>query len=76
MRKSKNIVGGKVARARLKAKLTQLDLSRRLVSFGARMDRAAVAKVENGLRGVLDYELLALSRALGVSVGRLFGGKR
>jgi hypothetical protein len=32
-----------------------------------------VAKVENGLRGVLDYELLALSKALRVSTAWLFG---
>ena len=77
MRKGKNIVGGRVAAARKRARLTQLDLSRRLRALGARMDRAAVAKVENGLRGVLDYELLALSKALDVSVTWLLGaGKR
>jgi hypothetical protein len=40
------------------------------------MDRAAVAKVENNLRRVLDYELKAFAIALDVQVDWLLGGKR
>jgi hypothetical protein len=39
------------------------------------LDRAAIAKIENDLRGVLDYELRALAKALGVRVDWLLGGE-
>jgi hypothetical protein len=38
------------------------------------MDRAAVAKIENNLRRVLDFELLAIARVLEVQVDWLLGG--
>jgi transcriptional regulator with XRE-family HTH domain len=55
--------------------LTQDQLSVKLALQGVALDRAAVAKIENDLRGVLDYELLAFASALGVSVGWLLGGE-
>ncbi len=69
----KNIAGPRIAaaRARHKPPLTQLGLTRRANAYGARMDRAAVAKVEVGLRSLLDYELAAIARALGVPVAKL-----
>jgi transcriptional regulator with XRE-family HTH domain len=74
----RNISGKRVAKARgaKKPPLTQEELSGRLALLGVQMDRAAVAKVENNLRRVLDYELKALSIALGVSVDWLLGGER
>jgi len=39
------------------------------------MDRAAVAKVENNLRRVLDFELRAFAIVLGVKVSWLLGGE-
>ena len=74
----KNISGPQVAAARKRHRppLTQLDLSRRLKSAGVDLDRAAVAKIENGLRGVLDYELAGFSRVLGVSVRSLIAKLR
>ena len=35
---------------------------------GAEIDRAGIGKIETGIRGVWDYELVALARALRVSV--------
>jgi hypothetical protein len=41
------------------------------------IDRAAVAKIENGHRYVLDYELRALAEVLGADVNWLLGdGKK
>jgi hypothetical protein len=37
------------------------------------LDRAAIAKIENNLRGVLDYELKALAIVLSVQVDWLLG---
>lgn len=75
----KNIVGRRVAEARnfRGPRLTQDDLSGKLARVGIQLDRAAVAKVENGHRYVLDYELRAFAEVLGVDVNWLLGdGKK
>ena len=72
-----NLVGRRVkeARGRLKPRLTQEELSRRLCRAGVAIDRAGVAKIETGIRGVLDYEVVAFSRVLGVKASWLLGLK-
>ena len=72
---SKNIVGVRVVRARKRLKMTQLDLSRRLTKAGTTLDRAAIAKIETGIRRVTDYELLAIARKLDVDVQWLLTGR-
>lgn len=71
----KNIIGGRVAQARKtrSPRLTQNELSGKLARLGIQLDRAAIAKIENGNRYVLDYELRALARALGAEVSWLLG---
>lgn len=54
--------------------ISQQDLSARLAVMGISLDRTAISKIEAGQRQVLDYELLAVSRALGVSVNWLLSG--
>lgn len=63
-----NLVGDRVKEARTKAQLTQDELSQRLGKLGTSIDRAGIAKIETGIRGVLDFELVALAKALGVRV--------
>ncbi len=67
---SQNLVGERVKEARAVAKppLTQEALSKKLSKLGVSIDRAGVAKIETGIRGVLDFELVALAKALGVKV--------
>lgn len=74
----KNIVGRRVAQARQDSEpaLTQDALSGKLAKLGIQLDRAAIAKIENGHRHVLDYELKALANVLGVDVNWLLGGKK
>lgn len=74
----KNIIGKRVAKARRghTPPLTQDALSGRLARRGIQLDRAAVAKIENNLRHVLDYELKALASVLGVEVNWLLGDER
>jgi transcriptional regulator with XRE-family HTH domain len=75
----KNIIGRRVAEARQSRKpaLTQDALSGRLAGLGIQVDRAAIAKIENNRRHVLDYELKAFADVLGVDVDWLLGsGKR
>jgi HTH-type transcriptional regulator, cell division transcriptional repressor len=64
------------ARASCTPPLTQDALSGKLARLGLQLDRAAIAKVENNHRQVLDYELKALAEALGVEVNWLLGGER
>ena len=73
----KNIIGGRVKEARHKHKppLTQDELSGRLSAVGVAIDRAGISKIEVGLRSVLDFEVKALARVLGVSVAWLLGAK-
>ena len=72
----KNIVGSRVAEARQRRRpvLTQDALSGKLSAVGIQLDRAAIAKIENNLRHVLDFELKALAKVLGVNVDWLLGG--
>jgi transcriptional regulator with XRE-family HTH domain len=57
----------------LNPKITQDQLSGRLANLGVSLDRAAVAKIEIGLRSVFDFELPALANALKVDVRWLLG---
>ena len=72
-----NLVGERVKEARANAQppLTQEQLSNKLAKLGVSVDRAGVAKIESGIRGVLDFELVALARALNVKVSWLLGVK-
>lgn len=76
-RPSQNLVGERVKKARADANppLTQDEVSKRLTKLGVSIDRAGIAKIEGGIRGVLDFEVVALSKALGVSVSWLLGQK-
>ena len=75
--KRMNIVGGRVKEARLRRKppLTQDELSGQLAKLGVPIDRAGISKIEIGARCVLDYEVKALAKVLGVTAEWLLGGK-
>jgi transcriptional regulator with XRE-family HTH domain len=74
----KNIIGRRVAEARQNCKpvLTQDALSGKLARLGIQLDRAAIAKIENNHRHVLDYELKALAYALSVDTDWLLGNEK
>lgn len=74
---SQNLIGErvKVARAAAEPPLTQEKLSLKVSKLGVSIDRAGIAKIEVGIRGVLDFELVALAKALGVKVSWLLGIK-
>lgn len=73
--KRKNLVWERVVRARfaLSPRVTQDDLAGRLAAKGVHLDRSAIARIEAGNRYVLDFELVALAKALRVSTGYLLG---
>ncbi len=69
----KNISGKRVREARKRLKLSQADLAARLQTDGVNIERDSVSRIELGTRFVADYELAALSRALGVTTDYLIG---
>lgn len=72
---SQNLIGKRLKEARAKARppITQAALSKALTKQGVSIDRAGIAKIEAGIRGVLDFELVALATALNVKVTWLLG---
>jgi len=56
-----------------KPPITQMDLVARLQVAGLKIDQSAVSKIEKGIRPVLDVEIVALAKALGVSTAWLLG---
>jgi hypothetical protein len=74
---AKNVIGRVVRQLRLAQSpaVSQDDLAGRLAARGVTMDRSAVARIEAGDRYVLDYEAVAIARAFGVPVERLFARK-
>ena len=51
--------------------MTQLELAEKNQALGIKLDRASIAKIENGLRCVLDYELAGISIVLKTNPARL-----
>lgn len=68
-----NLSGERVRRAREQAGLSQEGLAARLQLEGLGLTQKAISRIETGERVVADYELLYLSRALGVGVLTLLG---
>ena len=63
-------------RAIHKPPLTQLALSLELNEIGIEVDRSGIAKIENGLRCVFDYEIVGLANILKVPISKLLTGRR
>jgi transcriptional regulator with XRE-family HTH domain len=74
---SKNIIGTRVKKARKMSKptLTQENLAAKLDLMNIKLDRIALSRIESGDRFVSDYEVVALAKALGVSLDWLLLGK-
>ena len=51
--------------------MTQLVLAEKSQALGIKLDRASIAKIENGLRCVLDYELAGIACVLKVQPAKL-----
>ena len=70
-----NLIGERMKQARSAndPPITQQELSKKLGNLGVPIDRAGIAKIETGIRGALDYEVVAIAKALGVKVAWLLG---
>ncbi len=65
---SKNISGERIREARLRHRLSQAELAAKLQVAGVTLERDSISRIEIGTRFVADYELMAFSKILGVSV--------
>lgn len=68
-----NIIGERIKEARIKAGLSQQELSNKLELMAVYVCRGSVSRVENGERAVTDIEIDAISQVLNVSLDYLFG---
>ena len=66
----RNVVGNRVREARKQAKpsIAQKDLVARLQVLGLKVDQSTISKIEQGVRPVFDFEVVALAKALKVSI--------
>jgi len=69
----RNIVGARVEQRRKEIGMKQKDLLTQLQIRGIDLNASALSKLEGQLRSVLDFELIAISDVLGVSVNWLLG---
>lgn len=68
-----NIIGPRVREARLRAKMSQKQLSEKMELMAVYICRGSLSRIENGQRTVTDIEIDALSKVLNVSLDYLFG---
>ncbi len=71
----KNIVGARIEAARKSQAMKQKELLAQLQVRGIDMSASGLSKVEGQIRSVSDYELLAFSEILNVSIMWLLTGK-
>ena len=73
---TRNIVGNRVCQARKATRppITQTDLAARLQLLGMVIEQSGLSKIESGQRPVSDVEVVALAKALRVSVEWLLEG--
>ena len=71
----KNICGEKVRLIRLKQKISQTNLAAKLQIMGVNIEQDAISRIESGDRLVTDYEVKALTKALGVGYDILLNGE-
>lgn len=71
----RNVIGERVKLARKQAipKITQTGLAVRLQLQGLQIERVTISKIETGYREVTDVEVVAIAKALGVTIKWLFG---
>lgn len=68
-----NISGERVREERLRANLSQEQLSYKLQIIGLDVTQKVISRIENGSRVVADYELDYLATALGTTINHLLG---
>lgn len=68
-----NITGERIKEARIKAGMSQQQLSAKLELMAIYICRGSVSRIETGERAVTDIEIDAISKVLNVPLNYLFG---
>jgi transcriptional regulator with XRE-family HTH domain len=68
-----NVVGKRVEQKRKELAMKQKELLTQLQVLGVELNSSGLSKLEGQIRKVSDFELIALSNVLGVSVNWLLG---
>ena len=70
-----NICGPRIKQIRQKLKMPQAELAAAInVDFGVKIDRSDISEIEREVRGLKDYELIAIAKVLYVSPAWLLYG--
>lgn len=69
----RNVCGDRIREARLRHRLSQSDLCRKLQLVGIGMNRDCISKIESGDRFVADFEVITMAEVLEVPVLWLLG---
>lgn len=67
-----NIIGSRIKEARIRAGISQKQLSEKLELLAVYTCRGSISRIENGQRAVTDIEIDAISKVLNVSLDYLF----
>ena len=67
-----NIVGRQIYKLRKEKKLSQEELAAKLQINNIELSQKAISRIEKQERFVTDYELLIISKVLGVSIYELY----
>lgn len=67
-----NIIGQRIKKARIKAGLSQRELSNKLESLAVYICRGSISRIKTGERAITDIEIDAISKVLKVSLDYLF----
>lgn len=70
---SNNVCGKNISRIRSEMNISQRALADKLQLFGIDIDKNAVQRIECGKRFVTDIEVIAFSKALGITLEELLG---
>ncbi|MCI9479380.1 MAG: helix-turn-helix transcriptional regulator [Lachnospiraceae bacterium] len=64
----KNVCGINIREARVIQRISQTELAARMQLEGILLERDSISRIENGVRFVADYELLAFAKVLNVEL--------
>lgn len=68
----KNLIGANLKKLRMKAKISQQELSNKLELLGIYICRGSVSRIEDFSRTVTDIELFAIAEVLNVDPKELY----
>ena len=71
---NKNVISKKLKEIRISKNLTQHELASKLQVLNVGLDQQMISKIENNMRQVTDYELLAICKCLNVAPEDLTDG--